>query len=262
MTSRDGHDELHDQLGLYVLGALTPTESASLEAHLAVCVECAAEVRSLQPAVEAVAWSVSPADPPRRVRQRVLSSLSAPRSAALVPWLAAAASIALALGLGVYSAQLRSRVRTLDVRLRAAILQVEAGQRQIADARRATADAQLQVAAVLGAPDVARIDLKGQSAAPQAAGRAFWSRSRGLVVAASNLPAPPPGRTYQLWILTARTPPISNRWLLSPNAEGRVSAVFNTAPDLPAPVAMAVTIEPDGGAAAPTGAKYLVGAPN
>jgi anti-sigma-K factor RskA len=261
MTFRDEHAELHEQIGLYVLGALTPTELARLGAHLAVCGECAAESRSLQPSVEALARSVPPADPQHEVRHRVLSSVSAPRSSTLIPWLAAAASIAIAVGLGVYSAQLRGRVRTLDMRLRDAILQADAGQRQIADARRAAADAQSSLV-VLGAPDVAHIELKGQPAAPQASGRAFWSRSRGLVFAASSLPAPPPGRTYQLWILTARTPPISDRWLLNPDADGRVNARFTTAPDLPTPVAMAVTIEPDGGEAAPTGAKYLVGSLN
>jgi hypothetical protein len=35
--------------------------------------------------------------------------------------------------------------------------------------------------------------------------------------------------------------------------------IFNTPPDLPKPVAMAVTLEPDGGVPAPTGDKYLVG---
>ena len=108
------------------------------------------------------------------------------------------------------------------------------------------------------APDLARIDLAGQPAAPQASARAFWSRSRGLVFTASNLPAPPAGRTYQLWILTAQPAPVS-AGLLKPDANGRVNAVFETPADLPKPTAMAVTIEPDGGVPAPTGDKYLVG---
>ena len=39
-----------------------------------------------------------------------------------------------------------------------------------------------------------------------------------------------------------------------------VTAFFATPPDIPPPVAMAVTIEPEGGVPAPTGDKYLVGA--
>jgi anti-sigma-K factor RskA len=35
--------------------------------------------------------------------------------------------------------------------------------------------------------------------------------------------------------------------------------VLNTPADIPAPAALAVTIEPEGGSPGPTGAKYLVG---
>ena len=179
------------------------------------------------------------------------------RTNTLAPWLAAAASLALAVALGAYAAMLRTRVGDLQVRLRQATLRADASERQVADARRTAADAQSEVA-VLAAPDLARIDLAGQPAAPQASARAFWSRSRGLVFTASNLPAPPAGRTYQLWILTAQPAPVS-AGLLKPDANGRVNAVFETPADLPKPTAMAVTIEPDGGVPAPTGDKYLVG---
>ena len=75
---------------------------------------------------------------------------------------------------------------------------------------------------------------------------------------ASNLPAPPPGRAYQLWVLTAQPAPISAGMLVV-DASGRVTARFDTPLDLPRPVAMAVTLEPEGGVPAPTGEKYLVG---
>jgi anti-sigma-K factor RskA len=45
-----------------------------------------------------------------------------------------------------------------------------------------------------------------------------------------------------------------------PDDRGAVTTFFPTAPDIPPPVAMAVTIEPDGGVPSPTGEKYLVGA--
>ena len=307
-----GHDELREQAGLYVLGALTPTERAAFEAHLATCVDCAAEVRSLSPVASALAYALPQSEPSPALRARVLASVGAPPTDAeakvqlkpdtatmpvrlttsakatavrrsfmrrrkpdtttgpvpvrlkpdtsIVPWLAAAASIALAVGLGTYAAELRTRVGDLEVRLRQATLRADASERQIADARRTAADAQSQVG-VLAAPDLARIDLAGQRVAPQASARAFWSRSRGLVFTASNLPALPVGRIYQLWVLSAQPVPIS-AGLLRPDANGRASAVFETPPDLPKPAAMAVTIEPDGGVPAPTGDKYLVGLAN
>jgi anti-sigma-K factor RskA len=109
------------------------------------------------------------------------------------------------------------------------------------------------------APDLARIDLAGQPAAPRASARAFWSRSRGLVLTASNLPALAPGRTYQVWVVTAQAP--LSAGLVKPDPNGQVTAMFNTPPDIPQPVAMAVTEEPDGGVPSPTGARYLVGMP-
>ena len=62
--------------------------------------------------------------------------------------------------------------------------------------------------AVLAATDLQRIDLQGAPAAPQAAGRALWSRQSGMVFAASNLPPLPGGRIYQVW-LVAGGPPVS-----------------------------------------------------
>ena len=41
-----------------------------------------------------------------------------------------------------------------------------------------------------------------------------------------------------------------------------MTAVFTTPPDWPKPVAMAVTLEPEGGVPSPTGEKYLVGRAN
>jgi anti-sigma-K factor RskA len=272
MTNSD-HEELRSQLGAFVLGALTPAEQAEVRAHLAACEECAAEVRALQPAVDALAWSVERVDPPAAVRQRILSSIATPTvtsdarrsgaapSRSLLPWLATAASFALSVALSAYASQLRGRVQTLERELRDAILQVQAGERLTAQARLVATDAQRQLS-VLAAPDVAHVDLKGQAVAPQASARALWSRSRGLLLAASNLPALPPGRTYQLWVLSGRIPPISDGWVFKTDASGSVTTMFATPATLPAPTAMAVSIEPEGGTTAPTGALYLVGSLN
>jgi hypothetical protein len=171
-----------------------------------------------------------------------------------------AASVALAVAAGAYAAQLRGRVTTLEARLRETTLRADTNERLVADARRSAGEAQRTVL-VLAAPDLARIDLAGQPAAPQASARAFWSRSRGLVFTASNLPAPPPGRAYQLWVLTAQPAPI-NAGMLKLDANGRATAMIDTPQDLPKPVAMAVTLEPEAGVPSPTGDKYLVGLAN
>jgi anti-sigma-K factor RskA len=256
------HDEVGDQAALYVLGVLTSDETRVFEAHLAVCERCAAEVRALVPVVTALGHAVPPANPSPDVRRTLLARVgrtASPRGS-WFGWLAAAAAMVLAAGLGSYAGQLRGRVSVLEARLHEAMLRADASERQTADARRVAVRAESYVA-VLAAPDLARIDLAGQPVAVRASARAFWSRSRGLVFTASNLPAPPSGRTYQLWVLTGQPAPIS-AGLMKPDANGRVSTIFDTPQDLPKPVAMAVTLEPEGGVPAPTGVKYLVGLAN
>ena len=46
----------------------------------------------------------------------------------------------------------------------------------------------------------------------------------------------------------------------NPDDRGTITAFFATPPDIPVPVAMAVTDEPEGGVPSPTGNRYLVGA--
>lgn len=268
------HEALRPSTALYVLGALTPEERAVFEAHLAACAECAAEVRAFSTVAGALAQAVPQVDPPASLRERTLAAaglVSGPgvklgpagawsRSAAGgvggMPWLASAASLALAIGLGVYVLQLRERIDTLEVRLREAGMRADAGERQIADARRVSVEAQSQIA-VLMAPDVARVDLAGQSAAPSAAARVFWSRSRGLVFTGSNLPPVPPGRVYQLWFIAGQTPVSAG--LITPRAGGQLDAILDVPADILVPAVMAVTIEQAGGVPAPTSNPFLAG---
>lgn len=255
------HDEFADSAAIYVLNGLDEADRRAFEVHLATCELCAAEVRSFAPVVSALAAAAAaPAPAPRPgVRHNLLSHLGGRRRFGM-KGVAVAASIALAIALGAYASRLRARVTTLEQQLRQEILRADAGERRAADVQRTAFEAQSTVA-VLTAPDVARVNLTGQPDAPSAAARAFWSRSRGLVMMATNLPPLPPGRIYQLWVLTAQPAPIS-AGLLAPDADGRVTVRFDTPPDIPSPVAMAVTLEPAGGVASPTGAKYLVGLAN
>ena len=65
---------------------------------------------------------------------------------------------------------------------------------------------------------------------------------------------------YQVWVVTGQAPVSAG--LLTPGPDRRgAQTFFNTPPDIPAPAAVAVTIEPAGGVPAPTGDMYLVGKP-
>lgn len=256
------HAELQAMAPGYVLGTLDPDERRMFGAHLGECPECAAEVRSLMAAVDALARSVPQRTPPAYLRQRVMStvrSAAAPiveqSSAPPNPWwdrrvwLPVAAMLIIALGAGIYGSHLH-----VETRLAALSERAEASDREIASARRAAADARSAME-IIAAPDVIRIDLKGQGVAASGTARALWSRQRGMVFAGTNIPAPPPGMSYQVWLVTAGR--AISAGILPETAAGL--AVFDTPPDIPQPVGVAVTVEPVGGAVAPTGASILVG---
>jgi anti-sigma-K factor RskA len=253
------HDLLREQVALYAIGALAGAERAAVEAHLTTCAECAAELARSLPVGAALAQIVPQHDPPAALRSAILADArrtapSARSSPSWVPWLAAAAMLVATAGLGLYVSDLRQQVRRLQAQLADALVRVDDSERRVAVALR---EAQVPLT-VLTAPDVRMIALAGQAAAPSASARAYWSRSRGLVMTGANLPPLPAGRTYQLWFVRAQTPVSAG--LLQPDANGQLRAVLNTPPDLPDPDVLAVTQEPAGGLTAPSGQMYLVGA--
>ena len=270
MTSSIDHQELHSRAAGYVLGALSPEERAEFAAHLSECADCAAEVYSFAPVVVALAHAAPPVDPGVALRERVVARVLQPPgqpvpkpratvAAARRPtgqWLLAAASLAAAVGFGTYAFHLRGRVGGLEERLRDITLRADASERQLAAVRQTVAEARGFVV-VLAASDLVRVDLAGQSPAPGASARGFWSRSSGLIFTASNLPPLPGGRTYQLWIVTPNAPVSAG--LLKPGERGEVHAVFAPPRGVVTLAALAVTNEPEGGVPAPTGEKYLVG---
>jgi anti-sigma-K factor RskA len=268
MTSMT-HDELRELTGGYALGVLSDEERRALEAHLSTCRECTLEVRELARVAAGLAHAVPQVDPPAALRGRVLNAVrdeparpahspkpaQAVRAAApIATWLAVAASIA-ALALGLYTLTLRERIETLQAQLRDVNARFER-ELQIA---RASADRANHVSVILAAADVRRIDLAGQAAAPQAAGRAYWSPSRGLIFTATNLPALAPGKQYQLWVIPPGKNPVS-AGMIDLETDGR--AIVLVDPSTAAQVGtVAVSVEPAGGVQQPTGDIVLAGTP-
>ena len=261
------HDAMHELTGLYVLGALDQAERRAFETHLASCAACAAEVRTLAGVARALPYAVPQVDPPAGLRDRVLGSA---KVRSFEPstlqqdtartfnagWLAAAALLVIAVGLGAYAVTLRDRIGGLELQLAEAVSRLDRSEQQVAVAVRSAETAQTRLA-VLTAPDVLQVDLSGQKPAPAARGRAFLSRSRGLLFAANALPPLPAGRIYQLWYLTKTTPVSAG--LLQPDAGGQIVTAFQAPAETVLPTGFAVSIEPEGGVPQPTGALYLVG---
>lgn len=254
------HEQLRTSIDAWALGALPEAEARQVEAHLAECPECQADAQTAGAVAVGLAGSAPAQAPSPSVRATLMSAVAArarPSLAARTGWLVAAASLVLSGYLTWDGLRLRDQVATLSTRLAEAQALNAAAETRVTTLQHA-AERGVSAMAVLTAPDLAQIDLAGQPEAPDARARAFWSRERGMVFSASKLPPPPPGKTYQVWVVTADPVPIS-AGLIEPDSQGLVDVVFATPPDIPQPKAVAVTLEPAGGVPAPTGAKYLVG---
>lgn len=278
-TEPNTHEPWLDLASLHALGALAGEELAAFETHLATCLICRRELASLRPVADALAAAVPQVDPPEALRARVLAAVgvAAPVAgtapavasreagtggvergirASATAWLGLAASVMLAAGLGTYAVTLRGRIAILESELRVARAQASEQFANAAATSRAMAVVQERVD-VLSAPDASRVTLAGQAVAPNAAGQANWSPTRGLALAVDRLPSLRPDRTYQVWLLTSGAP--VSVGLLQPDAGGDGVAVFAPPPGGVVPTGIALSEEPTGGVPAPTGQIYLVG---
>lgn len=129
-------------------------------------------------------------------------------------------------------------------------------ERQIAQARQTAVEASI-VGSVLAAPDLVRFNLVGTERAPRAVAQVLWSRSRGLVLSASALPALADGTTYHVWLLSESGP--ASAGAVTPDASGRASLSVENPANLPRAVnGVSVTIESGGAHTAPSPSLVLV----
>lgn len=128
-------------------------------------------------------------------------------------------------------------------------------ERQIAEARRSAAQAQV-LGTVLAAPDLMRFSLTGGDTAQRAYAQVLWSRTRGLVLSASLLPPAPEGGTYQIWLLSNAAPVSAGVFV--PDSAGRATLVTDAISNAPRPVSgVVVTLEPSTGQTTPSGVTVL-----
>ncbi|GAA2522303.1 anti-sigma factor [Pilimelia columellifera] len=238
--------DIHGLAGAYALHALTDIERAAFDRHLADCETCALEVRELRETAARIG-EASFSVPPPRLRQQVLAEIRQTRQvgpgrperrapAELVRWrrlttvAAAAAIFAAAVG-GVSFLLGEQRVRE---------------QRAVAEAARADAVAAQaeasRMAAILNAPDAV---LRGRNAPAGGHVSVVYSPSHNTGVAMlDKLPAPPPGHTYQLWVMGDQ--PVSAG--VVPDG---LTSFRHTVTGLRGANALGVTVEPAGGSVSP-----------
>jgi anti-sigma-K factor RskA len=74
MTTRS-HDEYQENIGAYLLGALSELEAEVFEQHLAGCAICHDEVARLRVAADALPCSVEPVNPPESLRASLMETV-------------------------------------------------------------------------------------------------------------------------------------------------------------------------------------------
>jgi len=206
----------------------------------------------------------SPAEPaPASPVEPVVTSTAGPAPVrhdrrAFPAWLAIAASLAAAAGLGMYALRVRSELNDMRRTLSEYSSRVDSLRDQLAAARLDAARL-VNTISVMGAPDVIKVSLTGKDEAAAATGRAYLSVSRGLIFETEKLPALPAGKIYQLWVIPAGQAPVS-AGVFNVNPAGVVSLALRIPPTVGDAQVVAVTVEngPNGNAQ-PTSQPILVG---
>jgi anti-sigma-K factor RskA len=229
------HDNYKEMIPAQALSALDPREERELSEHLAECGECRRDLAEWEATAASLALTADPIEPSPKVREAILQRLQSPKTPVTVlasrsPWMAIAAIV-------IFAALLIT------------VIVLWQQNRRLRHEN--------QVAQFISSPGKTQVrELKGTSEAPGASAKVLidWQGHALLIV--NGLPTPPKGKEYQLWFIEPKHPPKPGKTfstdntgkglLEEPVAEvDRDSAVF------------AVTLEPAGGVAAPTGAIYL-----
>ncbi len=254
------HEPFAENLALLAMGSLEGKDRQELETHLHECAACRRELESLRGDMALLSLSTTGPKPPGRSRERLMVAIAQePRKTAaapkrssskrswwmLAPSLVAAGLVLVAMFLGRQNSALREQI---------AGMQSEAARDQV-ELRRAH-----EIVSTLTASDAMRVTLVAAKTPPQPQGKAIYVRDRSdLIFIASNMPAAPAKKAYELWLIPTSGAPIP-AGVFKPDAHGSATVVN---PPLPAGVearAFAITIEPEAGSATPTMPIVMLGA--
>jgi len=224
-------EQLKDEYELHALGLSEDVERSEIENHLREgCTNCLAGLRKALLTNVMIMELAPDVEVPHGMRKQVLASVGV-RSRDWV-WGAVYGSAAAALMIG--AAWLGGENR-----------------------RKAAYTAQArQTLAILNEPET-RQAVFGNGAPVPPQGRVLVNAKHGVLLLASNLPQAPTGKTYELWVIPKGGAPKPSG-LFQADARGSVMYVSTAPVDLSNLGAVAVTLEPATGSAAPTSTPVIV----
>lgn len=271
MSRQLTHDEAFMALDALALDALDGAEREAVIAHVSTCIPCREELASLRATTAQLAYAANPTigtagASRQRIRSHLMARAAAEKQAvhdrSLVisslawrraEWVAAAASILLVASVAVLAAVVRDR-QVLREALSGQAARVQPLQQSTDSLRRAVASRDSMLAAITGRNVAVMTLTKSGANAPFA--RMFWDKTKNTwTFVAHDMPSLKPGRTYQLWLVTAAGAKISAGTFDPQAGEAVVRATYALAADSLA--AVAVTEEAAGGAPQPTSAPII-----
>jgi len=248
------HDEFEAIAALDAVGAATAEEARALAAHAESCLACRRARDEYAEAATLLARGLEPVTPPAEVRERI-AGISEPSNIVEAEyrfstwWLATAATLFLALWgwreIGIRVA--RERIATQQAEIRG-----------LSEEKNRLAAQNEKLASIAGA-DTRTIALAGQEMSPSASARVFLDPTRRrAIVFFYNLPSNPTDKSYQLWIIRGDQPNPQSAGVFDVSASGNASISIDNLPVMTEIRALAVTLEPRGGAEQPTEKKFYV----
>lgn len=154
----------------------------------------------------------------------------------------------------------RSDSLALVANLRRQLLetQAEASQyKEVIELEQKALAANTQLLDALSSPGAHLLPMKGAEAAADSTAYALIVASSRMLFIASNLPKPPEGKQYQLWVLRRQEPKLVSAGVFSPDERNRAVMNFDASSVLSDIAELEVTEEPEGGSEAPTGNKLM-----
>lgn len=267
-------ERLMEMAPLYALGALDGDELAEFARSLPASPDLLAEVSSFEAVVGRLAF-IHQAPAGQRLRARTLGAagflpaaaagqLARRHEAPAAPWLAWAAVLA-AVAFGALFAWERARLG--EARRQAAELRQERDSlaAEITQARLQLAAVQEQLGREVAFRELVahresrQTLLAGLAPAPSAVARVVWNPdTREAVLLAAGLQPAPEGKVYEAWVIAGGAPVPAGTFQV--DASGKAVLRLPTVDETRSVKTFAVTIEPAGGTAAPTGPMVLAGA--
>jgi len=240
------HEPFETLAAIYAVGALDGDELTQFEAHLPTCPACEAAVRDAEETLARAVLTAPPQAPPAAAREALMRRVTERRDVRSRAWLRWAAATLVAAGAAAVFAG-----TWVAVRYEARLGQMAREMAAAKEALREELSLDRRAVELLRDPTTRVVDLRGRDGAAAASGRMIWNAAGGGHLLATGLPPAPPGKTYALWAIARGTPRPVGLFAVDANGRGGHRVAADTARD--AVQGFVVTLEPEGGAPAPTG---------